>query len=162
MEVQPMGGGGFYIYLNRGELPPSISPELTAADALRLVRRTVGREFSSSGLRYCLELYEGRDTLLLFARPGAGEPAYFAFRDLEDLIRAAQSCAPGVISFLFSYGDTYYLTVYGDGPERIPACLCEFGEELALSRFFPLFLAEHGAALMGPYAIDKLKSVFGR
>jgi len=160
MEIQPTGGGGFYIYLKREELRTPAERDITMADAFALVRRAVGGDFSDSEPRYCLELYEGRDSLLLFAAPNPGKPAFFAFAGLEDLIGAAKSCGPGIVSFLFAYRDTYYLSVYQQEPEPPPAQLFEFGEELALSPFFPLFLAEHGAALAGPYAIDTIKEAF--
>jgi len=160
MEVQQTGGDSFYIYLNRAELPLPASSDLTAEDALALVRRTVGKDFAESGPRYCLELYEGRDALLLFARPRAGKPAYFIFRGVEDLISAARSCRPGIVSFLFVYENTYYLTLFQKGSEKPPARLYEFGEELALSELFPLFLSEHGAVLSGPYAIDEIRDAF--
>ena len=161
MEIQPTGGGGFYIYLKREELAGGTSsPDLTMEDAFALVRRAVGVDFSESEPHYCLELYEGRDSLLLFAAPRSGAPAYFVFFNLEDLIRAAKGCRRGVVSFLFAYEDTYYLTVYQKESETPPAQLYEFGEEVALSPFFPLFLAEHGAVLSGPYAIDRIKGAF--
>ena len=160
MEISPAGNGSFYIYIKGEELKSLPAPPgaLTVNDAALLVSKAIGAVELSD---YYLELYAGRDSMLLFARAHTDKPVFYTFRNLEELISAAKSCRAGLTSFLVLYVDTYYLIIYpGAPPSSVPNILSEFGDEQKLSGYFALFLSEHGAVLAGPDAIDTIKRIF--
>ena len=164
MEIQPIGKRNLLIYLNGKELmalsvPPS---ELKTDDAAGILRRALGGEVGC-GVDWSnmyLELFAGKDSLLLVARAHSGDPHFFMFRDIESIIEAAQLVREDIISFLSYCDGAYYLIVYPWDKEPLPNVLLEYGQELSMHSNYAFYLTEHGKTLLGPSALDELKKLF--
>ena len=164
MEIQPIGRRNLLIYLNGKELmalsaPPS---ELKTDDATRILKQALGGNVGC-GVDWSnvyLELFTGKDSLLLVARVHSGDPHFFVFRDIECLIEAAQLVPEDIISFLSYCDGSYYLIVYPWDTEPPPNVLLEYGQELPMHANYAFHLTEHGKILLGPSALDELKRLF--
>jgi hypothetical protein len=147
-----MGNGSFYIYVERPEFARLSSSD----DIVELVRRTADAPRDTY-----LEVFQGRESMLIFARAYEGAPTFYIFRDVEALIAAARVCVSDIITFLSYSEGVYYLIFYPWNREPPPAVLCEFGELTAEHREFARHLSEHGRVLLGPRALVELGEIFG-
>jgi len=134
--------------------------ELKTDDAADILREALGESCSDQWQNVFLELFAGRDSLLLVARAHSGTPYFFMFRDIECLIDAAKLCPDDIISFLSYCGDCYYLIVYPWDREAPPNALYEYGEEFPLHPNYAFHLTEHGNVLLGPSALDEIRKRF--
>jgi len=162
MDIQPIGKRNLLIYLNSEELTdlPAPPSELKTDDAAGILKEALGERCTEEWRNVFLELFAGTNSLLLVARAHSGDPYYFEFRDIEELISAAALCPEDIISFLLFCEDSYYLIVYPWDRETPPNILFEYGQELNLHPNYALYLTEHGKMLLGPSAIDELKRQF--
>jgi len=163
MDIQPIGKRSLLIYINSDELmdlpaPPS---ELKTDDAADILRKALGDSGEDQWRNVYLEIFVGRDSLLLIARAHSGNPHFFMFRDIEDLIGAAELCPNDIISFLSYCEGKYYLIVYPWDSESPPNALFEYGEELPMHPNYTFHLTEHGNILSGPTALDEVRRCFG-
>jgi len=106
-----------------------------------------------------MEVYPGKDSLLLFVRRKSTKPFYFIFSDIEPLISACQTCQP-LPSSLGYIDNKYLLTVFpleGDNP---PAIFSEFGNEIQLSMCQAIHYEEQGEFILSQQAIGEIKKYF--
>jgi len=162
MDIQPIGKRNLLIFLNSEELTDLPAPplELGTDDAAGILREALGDDCEDEWNNVYLELFAGRDSLLLVARAHSGEPRFFEFEDIEGLISASQVCPDDIISFLSYCEGSYYLIVYPWDKEAPPNVLFEYGNELTLHPNFAFYLTEHGKILSGPSALDELRRCF--
>ena len=162
MDIHPIGKRNLLIYLNSDELSALPAPisELKTDDAAGILREALGENCRDEWRNVHLELFEGKNSLLLVARAHSGDPCFFEFQDIEAVIAAAEICPNGLISFLSYCEGSYYLIVYPWDRETPPSALFEYGEELPLHPNYMLHLTEHGKMLMGPSALDELRERF--
>ena len=162
MDIQPIGDRNLLIYIDGDEIAhlPAPPGSLKTDDAAVILRRALGESYKDQWQNAYLELFTGKDSLLLVARAHSGEPHFFAFDDIESLIGAAALCPDDIISFLSYCDDKYYLIVYPWDSEAPPSVLFEYGEELPLHPSYAFRLTEHGRALSGPTALDELRTCF--
>jgi negative regulator of genetic competence, sporulation and motility len=156
MEIHSTGNGNFFIYVDKPEIKGYADEGDVDAEAIvELVRQT--RE--APGDTY-LEVFQGRESLLIFARSHAGTPTIFVFNSIEPLIAAARACPSESITFLAHASESYYLIYYPWDSESPPAALCEFGEVAREHPAFARHIAEHGRVLLGPTALEDLNAIF--
>ena len=162
MDIQPIGKRNLLIYLNSDELTDLPAPplELGTDDAAGILREALGDGCKDEWSNVYLELFAGRDSLLLVARAHSGEACFFKFEDIEGLISASQLCPGDIISFLSYCEGSYYLIVYPWDKEPPPNVLSEYGRQLMLHPNFAFHLTEHGKILLGPSALDELRQRF--
>ena len=162
MEIQPIGRRNLLIYLGGDEVSGLPAPplDMKTDDAAGILREALGDRCDNEWQNVYLELFASANSLLLIARAHSGNPHFFEFRDIETLIAAALSCPEDIISFLSYCEGAYYLTVYPWDREPPPNILSEYGEELTLHPNYAFHLTEHGRQLMGPSALDELRTRF--
>ena len=168
MKIHSIGKRNLVIYFSNDELSelPAPPADLQTNDAAEIFREVIegsGEDLSCDSTEWnnvYLELFAGRDSLLLVARAHSGDPRFFEFHNIEDLISAAMLCPTDIISFLSYSEGSYFLIVYPWDSESPPDVLHEFGEEVSLHPNFAFHLTEHGKILMGPSAIDELHDYF--
>ena len=162
MEIQPIGSESLYIYICGEELEgfPMQSDDIGSEDAAEILKAALGEGFSEIWENAYLEMYSGRDELLLFARPHSGKPVIFAFPEIESVIYSARCCRESIISYLSLLGEEYYLILYPWRGKSPPEPFFEYGELCQLPPLFALHILEHGKILAGPAAIDEINSVF--
>ena len=162
MDIQSIGKRNLLIYLNGDELtdlpPPS---EIKTDDAAGILKKAIGNKTGEDEWsNVYLELFAGKNSMLLIARAHSGNPYFFEFQGIEDVIAAAETCAADVISFLAYCEGKYYLIVYPWDGEASPIALLEHGSELAVHANYAIHLTEHGKMLSGPAALDELRKRF--
>lgn len=162
MDIQSIGEGKMVIYIKGDELNmlPTAPCKITTTEAADILRRALGQTYDQSWESVYFEVYPGRDSLLLFALQHYGNPAFFSFMSIEQLIDAAKACPSGIISYLTCINDMYILIVYPWNGEYPPKVLYEFGQELNRPPNFSLHLSEHSTVLSGPAALDEMRSIF--
>ena len=162
MEIQPLGRHNLLIYLDGDEVRDLPAPphELKTDDAAVILRQALGENCDDDWENVYLELFAGPSSLLLIARAHSGDPCFFEFQNIEELIEAASVCTEDVISFLLYCEGAYYLIVYPWERENPPGTLYEYGRELTMHPNYAFHLTEHGRLLMGPTALAELRSRF--
>jgi hypothetical protein len=161
MEIQLIGSKALTVFLSGDELarrrlePQSITAE-EAADILKTALEAAGKKGWEN---VTLEVFPGRDSILLFAHLCFEKTAFFVFDDFETLIEAGKLCPPGIDSVITYIDESYVLSVYSEDGE-FPAHLCEYGTKLARPSKYALFLSEHGKKIAGPDGIDSIKKFF--
>ena len=162
MTVSHIGNRAMSLYITEGELKAlNLAPAQIGRDeALSLLAIALNENRLDGWEAAELEIYPGRDAVLLFARRKSGRPRHFWFSDFEYLVRAAHLCPDALPSVLCSVKGGYLLTVYpfeGDNP---PAPLYEFGREFGQETYLIAHLLEQGAALMPSGALAHLQTHF--
>lgn len=143
------------------ELPGKSFPEAPAPDRLRaLVRQALQAEGLADWPEMELELFPGRDSFLLLARPCIRSAVCFAFSDFEDLLAAALSLVPPPESRL-TYWETLWLLQLHCREQSLPSALWEFGCPVpAYSPVLGDFFAEQGQVLLSRDAAATLQKHF--
>jgi hypothetical protein len=162
MDIQPIGNDKLMIYIDREDLKtlPAHPGKITTTEASEILRKALGATYDKSWESVYLELFPGRDSLLLFALQHSGTPSYFVFPGIEPLISAAIACPDGLVSYLTSTDDAYILIVYPFCGQNPPKVLSEFGEELLRPAHYALHLSEHANVIAGPMALDDVRTAF--
>ncbi len=102
-----------------------------------------------------LELYPGRDGLLLFVKRSE-EIHWYAFDDPELLLAAAARLSDQRESALYFMEGTYYLGLCNGGD-----CVAgEFGGKLPAGKYYEKYLEEHGKCLISKEAVPLLRRQF--
>ncbi len=97
------------------------------------------------------ELFEGRDSIIIFARI---PKSYYGFDNFEDVIAACYSCMSENAS-LYYYDGEYILSVSLPSP-----MLAEFSYKIDAGFGFDSFLREHGSVLIETDAVNFVKNTF--
>ncbi len=98
-----------------------------------------------------IELFEGTDSVMIFARI---PPSYYCFEDFEDVIAACGECHTENSS-LYCYDGEYILSV--SLPDTV---LDEFAHKIDATNGFESFLKEHGKLLIDTDAVNFVKNTF--
>jgi hypothetical protein len=157
VEIQPVGNGNYFIYLDGGDLTRLPPGRAGARELAELLPEFLRAENSDGAY---IEIFPGNDAVLVFARGRAGAPSFFVFDGIEAVISAARAVQGDVITFLAHADGRYFLTFYPWRREPPPAALFEFGEPAALPSGFARHIAEHGRTLLGPSALRELREIF--
>jgi hypothetical protein len=162
MIIQHIGTRAISLYIPEQELRDlDICPAaIGRAEALELLSRALAEKHLVGWEAAELEIYPGKNAVLLFARRKSGSPRHFLFRDFEDLLTAAHLCPDVLPSLLCRIKAGYLLTVYPFEGDLPPAVLCEYGEALGSSAYLPAHLLEQGAALLPTGALACLRTHF--
>lgn len=157
MDIQAIGSRAFTVYIAQEELERRhLEPgEITVGEARDIVSSVIQCD-ALGAVR--LELYPGRHELLIFVKRSLGEPEFYAFPDLESLIRAIGEFGDELAASLFWYDGAYILAVWSDGTYM--AGLSEFGDPLDLPAEFLLHLREHARVISDGDAIERLRRCF--
>jgi hypothetical protein len=162
MDIQQVGNGCFYIYLEGEELagvsPPPWSMGATELTALMRRANDLPADVPDGAF---LEIFPGNNAVLIFAREHIGAPSFFVFDSIEPIIEAAGACRRDVITFLVRADGRYFLVFYPWKREPPPAALSEFGDEAHYPPDFAKHITEHGKTLLGPTALQELVECFG-
>lgn len=156
MDIQMITDRSFSIYLTGSELTARhiVPGAVSLADAEHLIEGIFGE---STG-RSKVELFCGRDDLIIFVRRPEAVPEVYVFPASEPLICAA-CAAPEEPSALWYAEGRYILAVWPlDSPCSV---LGEFGDRLEAPPEYLAHLKEHGKELIGQNAIARLKTTFG-
>lgn len=162
MNIQNVGKSCITLFIegdelaDRGVAPDSLNVE-QAAEFLKTALYRLGRPLWDSAV---IEMFPGRDSVLIFARRRGGAPAFFAFDDIEPVIIAADCLEADIPSRLTYIDGAYVLTVHPWEGEPVPAALYEFGTEIKVTERYELHLLEHGEEIIGDYAVSVIKEFF--
>ncbi len=162
MDIQALGPSALFLSLDASELAARrLTPEAVtapvAADLTRDALRRLGRTAPDGML---LDLFPGRESLLIFARFENRYRRYFVFPELEDLIAAARSSPPGIPSRLFYIEGAYVLAVAARERDALFPALEEYGKSLDVGAGYLCHLREHGRELASGNALDALRQAF--
>jgi len=160
MKVQQIGAGVLALEFEASELSgEGMSPQsVNGEQALTLLRRVLPDNEVLEGAE--LEVFCGRNSLLLFAKLCVGAPLFFEFQSFEDLLAAAFEMPDNTVSSLIRFAGRYILVIKIKDRQRIPAALWEFGKGLAFPQYAELHLREHGTELIPYFAVSFLKEAF--
>jgi len=159
MDVQTITGRSFAVYITPDELARrKISPrDVTADAALDILSPILGREGD-----FCLDLFPGRNDLLVFVRKCWGPPLFYAFSDFEDLVSAVHACRADAPSSLYYREGTYILAVRRTDCGSSLSAFSEFGDELDLPPDYSLYLAEHAKLILPKGALNIIRAFFDK
>ena len=107
-----------------------------------------------------IELFPGRDSLLLFARRKSGTPKHFLFDDFETLLTASKLCETSLPSTLSRTETGYLLSIYPFEGDRAPAIFYEFANEVQGAAHLSDHFAEQGRVLIAKNALQMLQTHF--
>ena len=162
MEIHPICGASFAVYLGEGDLKtlhitPTQMTEKDTEDVLHLALRNLGKKRCR---QVQTEFFPGKHELLLFIRINTGRVTFFSFDEFEDVCSAAAGCADLLPSTLTFLDGRYVLSVCPWDSADLPSCLVEFGEHLHYPPEYELFLIEHAKTLIPNDAIATLCDYF--
>jgi len=154
LQVTRIGEGWVSVYVSKTELKRRkiIPGEITQKQA-RAVLKAAG--LPENWRDVDVELYPGREELLLFVRC-ADSTAWYAFSDLEQLLGAA-GCMPEENGTALYVLDGGYILGLSGGKS---AAAEEFGRSVPAGRYYEAYLREHGKVLFGKNAISRLRAAF--
>jgi len=163
MTVQQIGIRAMALYITEQELRArNLTPAAIGRREAEALLCTALEEANLDGWEVVeLEVYTGKDAVLLFARRKSGAPQHFFFADFETLISAAHLCPetlPSALSLAPRGG--YVLTVYPFEGDAHPAVLEEYGDPLGGSVYLVAHLLEQGAVLISAGALACLQGYF--
>ena len=162
MIVSHIGNRAMSLYITAPELQArSLCPQsLSRSDALDLLALALTENRLDGWEAAELELFPGREGVLLFARRKSGLPRHFHFSDFELLLQAVQACPDALPSTLARIEEGYLLTVYPFEGELPPFALYEFGIALGQNAYLEAHLTEQGEVLIPNAAMSALCTHF--
>ena len=170
MDIQTVGKDSLVIYVSGNDLRiRHIAPEsVTEHDTEGIINSALVEIGMPRSETVYLELFPGRDDLLMFVQLGLGSPQFFSFDDFESLLAAVSECclssrssSVSQSSLIFQNGK-YILVITPLLHETPPDCLSEFGEKLSCAPEYMLHLKEHGKTIISVDAIGVLSRAFCR
>ncbi|MBR7081097.1 MAG: adaptor protein MecA [Oscillospiraceae bacterium] len=158
MDIYNIGKTAMTVYIPSDELrSQGLDAESITAEETEALLKDAVPEIDEYCLR--LEIYPGRDEVLVFMFFSLREPKYFKFDGIENVINAAKCCNDEPSKLFFS--EPYYiLAVYPWRGEDTPAALFEFGAQLNAPQGYENHLREHGKTLIDADAICFLSHRF--
>lgn len=162
MTVSQVGTRGISVYIEKTELVEhNIDLErLNREDALKLLQHALACSGVEKWEATQIEMFPGKDSLLLFARRKTGDSTYFFFSDFEALIRCAACNTQAFPSSLYQTGSGYLLCITPFVGEKIPPVFTEFGTKIDETSYAKTHLKEQGAILIAEFALCKIKACF--
>jgi len=162
MIIQNIGARALSMYIGSDELNElGLTPDgVGRQEATQLLKEALDENAMGQWDAAELELYPGKDSLLLFVRRKSATPYYFIFDSIDAVISACLLCPARMPSSLAHMGKEYLLTVYpfeGDAP---PPILYEFGENRSMSLCHFLHFTEQGTFIMKEKAIETFQKHF--
>ena len=155
MDIQLIGRSAYLITVPADELGKRVT-DFTDTDAEKMCRRAL----TSKELEHvCVEVYPGRDELMIFVRKGCEHSEVYSFDNFEDILRAVRLTGKLCDSRLVLYGERYILTLTPWDGDPVPPGICEFGKKLAVSDMMLAHILEHGRMLISSGASDTLKAL---
>jgi len=162
MIISHIGNRAVSLYITEAELKErNLAIETINQDQVQCLLAVALRESRLDGWEAAeLEVFPGRDAVLLFARRKSGVPRHLLFSDFETLLHAVRLCPDVLPSALSRTKGGYLLTAYPFEGENLPAVLYEFGRELGQSAYLTAHLKEQGETLLPVCAMASLRAYF--
>jgi len=162
MTINHIGTRAMSLYITKAELCTlRLTPDIIGREEAMGLLKLALRENRLDGWEAAeLEVYPGKDSILLFARRKSGAPKHFFFASFETLLQAAHLAPDMLPSSLARTQGGYVLTVYPFEGEPPPAVLYEYGETTAGAACLPAHWAEQGQMLIAGSAIACLRMHF--
>lgn len=161
MTIQAIGKTSYLIVISEKELTKNhlSVDEFSKADAEKLYHIAMPKPLQNSP-KVCLEVYTGKDELMIFVRFGGKEITAVTFEDFEDVLAAIKCCPEMSGSELFYDGKQYILVLSPWDGDPVPEGIYEFGERLDIRPEYLPWLREHCDSIISGKAIETLLSVF--
>lgn len=161
MIVQNIGTRALSMYIDKKELiEMGLCPdEIGQQEANQLLKKALDDESIGQWKTAEMEVYPGKDSILLFVRRKSTKPYYFIFPNFELLVSACQLCK-SLPSTLSCVDGRYLLTIYpleGDNP---PTILSEFGSQAEISQGLAFHYDEQGEYIFTEKAISEIQKLF--
>jgi len=162
MTINHIGTRAMSLYITKAELrtyhltPDTIGRE----DAMSLLKLALKETHLDRWEAAELEVYPGKDSVLLFARRKSGVPQHFFFAAFETLVQAAHLAPDLLPSSLARTEGGYVLTVYPYEGDRPPAVFYEYGEPITGAPCLPSHWMEQGQMLIATSALACLRLNF--
>ena len=162
MVVQAINDSSLAIYLDKDEIANRAAQiaDINEAQALFIIQTALSELGYPNWENYCLEIFPGRDSFLLFATAYSGKPYFYVFENIEILICASKVCPPGLISSVTYYNEKYILTVYTYNNDVPPGVLSEYGMPLDAPAEYAFHLEEHGKSIACNHALNLFRERF--
>ena len=162
MEIQQLKDSALAVFVSSDDLRhENIDPAaLTDSDTEKLLTSVFSRLGRQRGEHICLELFPGRDCLMMFVRSSPDKPVFFTFDSFDTLISSAEEWRGGAASTLWYIDGRYVLALWPWDRDFTGGALCEFGNPLSRPPEYERYLSEHGRTLASPDALGLLRSVF--
>jgi len=161
MIIQNIGTRALSMYIDSKELDEmGLRPdEIGQQEAGQLLKKALDDSSLKQWKAAEMEVYPGKDSILLFVRRKSTKPFHFVFNDFEALISASEFCQE-LPSSLIDLNGKYLLTVFpleGDSP---PAALSEFGNSVDVSPCLSIHYEEQGKYIFSQQAISEIRRLF--
>ena len=162
MQVHAIGNGAYAAYISGAELKiRNIAlddvEKMEKGKLLELFSPQLGDE---DGRHAVLEIFPGREGVLLFLRFGAEKPVFFSFGSLDTLLDAVGECREDMPARLDCFDGVYILTLYPRAGSTAADAFGEFGVRLPYPDGFSAHMREHGRTLIESDALRVLRGVF--
>lgn len=161
MTIQAIGKTSYLIVVSEKELSQNhlSVDEFSKADAEKLYHTVMPKPLQNCP-KVCLEVYAGKDELMIFVRFGGKDITAVTFEDFEDLLAGVRFCPEMSDSELFYDGKQYILVLSPWDGDPVPESIFEFGERLDIQAEYIPWLREHCVSIISGKAIETLVSVF--
>lgn len=161
MTIQAIGKTSYLIVVSEEELiKNSMSVEkFTKADAEKLYKMAMPKPLRT-GVSVCLEVYQGKDEIMIFVRFSGEEIVAFAFDNFEEMLTAVKCCPEMSGSELLYDGGQYILILTPWDGDTVPEGIYEFGERIDVQPHHLPWLREHCVKIIAGKAIETLLNVF--
>ena len=162
MTVSHIGAHSISLYITEAELllhNIDIN-DFDCKDALTLLNQALGAPQAKAWAAAELEIYPGKDSLLLFARQKTGAPSYFFFPHFEALLLCVQQNERALPSCLYQLGQAYILSVCTYEGDVLPAVFHEFGTQLKTNSYIEAHMQEQATQILSNSALCQLKAHF--
>ena len=162
MTVSHIGARSISLYITEAELSLHNIDihHFDCKDALALLHQALGAPHAEAWAAAELEIYPGKDSLLLFARQKTGKPSYFFFPHFEALLHCVARNERTLPSCLYQLEQAYILSVCAYEGECIPAVFHEFGTELKTNSYIEAHVQEQATQILSGNALCQLKTHF--
>lgn len=160
MIIQAIGTSALSMYIDEEDLSKlGLDPRAVGKrEAESLLRTALTENALPQWEAAALEVFPGKDSLLVFVRRKADKPCYFLFQDAQALIDACLQCPEALQSSLTAAPSGYILTIYPFAGESAPAVLSEYGDQA--DGYLILHLIEQNGELLKQNAIGTLQKYF--
>ncbi len=159
MDIHAVKKHTFAVYLDRTDLRNNgIDPACVTYGEVRGIIEPLIYPGCTGTVR--LELFPGRDDLLIFVMQERGLPLFFKFKTSEELVSSVCEYRGNETSALYRMGNCYILLIWCY--ESVNPFFAEFGEPLDMSPEYISHLEEHGKVLIEADALNMIRSAFSR
>ena len=162
MIISHIGNRAVSLYITEAELKEkNLTIETINQDQVQALLNLALQESRLDGWEAAeLEVFPGKDALLLFARRKSGKARHVLFANFESLVTAAHLCADELPSALSQTPAGYILTVYPFEGDVLPAVFDEYGTEIPGCNYLAEHYAEQGDTICNSRALRMIKSYF--